>query len=57
MPQAERDLREEYVKMRLILLAAFAAVGLSGQVWADDPKKKAPADGAKTTKLVIKDMT
>lgn len=44
--------------MRTIALAAvFAAAGFAGPGWADDAKKEAPKDGAKTTKLVIKDMT
>ena len=43
--------------MRLIALAVVLAAGLTAPGWADDPKKEATADGAKTTKLVIKDMT
>lgn len=43
--------------MRSIALAAVFAAGLVAPGWADDAKKEAPKDGAKTTKLVIKDMT
>lgn len=48
---------EEELRMRLILIVTVAATGLGSLVWADGPKKETPIDGAKTTKLVIKDMT